>query len=105
MSGKCILHFLLPVEMWLSACQMKAECSRIFHRPKVARCSLYSSPVSRDAQSVYRLAKVSITGVRFQCGTRAFFLLHSAQTGPGAHPASDPIGTKGLTPGMKRQVH
>jgi hypothetical protein len=98
--GNVFTTSFCPVEMWLSACQMKAEC-RIFHKPKVARCNIYSSPVSimsRDARSVYQLAKVFITWARFQCETRDFFfLLHRVQTDSGTHPASDPIGTKGLS--------
>jgi hypothetical protein len=32
-------------------------------------------------------------GVRFPAGSIAFYLLHSVQTGSGAHPASYPMGT------------
>jgi hypothetical protein len=41
-------------------------------------------------------------GVRFLAGARYFSLLHSVQTGSGAHPASYPIGSRGALPGAKR---
>jgi hypothetical protein len=34
--------------------------------------------------------------VRFSAEARDFSLLHSIQTGPGAHPATCPMGTGGL---------
>jgi hypothetical protein len=35
-------------------------------------------------------------------GKRIFSLLHSVQTGPGAHADSNPMGTGELSPGVKR---
>jgi hypothetical protein len=42
-----------------------------------------------------------IAGFRFTVGARYFSLLHSAQTGSGAHPASCPMDTGGSFPGGK----
>jgi hypothetical protein len=39
---------------------------------------------------------------RFPAGVRDFSLLHSVQTGSGAHPASHPVGTGGSFPSDKR---
>jgi predicted GIY-YIG superfamily endonuclease len=41
------------------------------------------------------------SGVRFPAGAGNFSLHHRVQNGPGAHPASYPIGTKGSFPGSK----
>jgi hypothetical protein len=41
-------------------------------------------------------------GVRFPAGASDFSLLHSVQTGSGAHPYSYPIGTAGSFGGIKR---
>jgi hypothetical protein len=46
------------------------------------------------AQSVQRHGTCWTAGVRFLAGARDFSLLHSVQTGSGAHPASCPMGTK-----------
>jgi hypothetical protein len=43
----------------------------------------------------------SRSGVRFQTGARDFSVLHSAQTGPAAHPASSLMGTVVSFPGGK----
>jgi hypothetical protein len=40
-------------------------------------------------------------GLRFPAG-QIFSLLHSVQTGSGAHPESYPMGTGALSPGVKR---
>jgi hypothetical protein len=37
------------------------------------------------------------------CRGRDFSLLHIVHTGSGAHPASYAVGTKALSPGVKRQ--
>jgi hypothetical protein len=42
-------------------------------------------------------------GVKSPAGAREFSLLHSVQTGSGAHPASYPNGTWGSIPGVKRK--
>jgi hypothetical protein len=42
-------------------------------------------------------------GVRFPAGTRDLSLLHSVQTGPVAHLSSCSAGTRGSSPGVKRQ--
>jgi hypothetical protein len=44
-------------------------------------------------QSAYWWTKVWTAEVRFPVGARYFSLLHSVQTGSGAHPASYPMGT------------
>jgi hypothetical protein len=41
-------------------------------------------------------------GVRFSAGAKELSLLHSIQTGSGAHPASYPMGTGGFFPGLKQ---
>jgi hypothetical protein len=41
---------------------------------------------------------IVMAGVRFPAGTRDFSLLHSVQTGSGAHPASYIMGTGGYFP-------
>jgi hypothetical protein len=38
---------------------------------------------------------VAMAGVRFLAGVRDFALLHTVQTGSGAHPASHPMDTVG----------
>jgi hypothetical protein len=40
-------------------------------------------------------------GVLFPAGARNFSLLHTVQTGSGAHPASSPMGTGDSFPGGK----
>jgi len=42
-------------------------------------------------------------GVRVPPGAGNFSLHHIVQTGSGAHPASFPKGTRGSSPGVKRQ--
>jgi hypothetical protein len=41
-------------------------------------------------------------GVWLPAGIRDLYLLHSAQTGSGAHAASYSVGTGGFFPGVKR---
>jgi hypothetical protein len=41
------------------------------------------------------------TRVRFPAGAGDFSLHHRVQNGSGAHPASNPVGTKGCFPGGK----
>jgi hypothetical protein len=41
------------------------------------------------------------SGFESQYG-RGFSLLHVVQTGSGVHPTSYPMGTRALTPGVKR---
>jgi hypothetical protein len=43
------------------------------------------------------------TGVLLPAGTRDFSLLHSVETGSGAHPASYPMSNGVLPPGVKRR--
>jgi hypothetical protein len=45
------------------------------------------------AQSVQLWATAWTAGVRFPAGTRDFSVLHSVQTGSGAHQTSNPMGT------------
>jgi len=40
-------------------------------------------------------------GVRVPRGAENFSLHHRVQTGPGAHPSSNPMGTRGFFPGFK----
>jgi hypothetical protein len=44
------------------------------------------------------------SGVRILVGARNFSPHHRVQTGPGAHPASYPMGTTGSFPGVKLPV-
>jgi hypothetical protein len=50
--------------------------------------------------TVYKIGGRGI-GVRFPASARDFSLLHSVQTGSGAHPASYTMGTRGCFPGGK----
>jgi hypothetical protein len=50
------------------------------------------------AQSVWRQATGWTVGLRSQEGTRDFCVLHSIQTGSGAHPAPHPTGNGGSLP-------
>jgi hypothetical protein len=45
---------------------------------------------------------VRVVGVRFPAGATDFSLPYSVQTGSGALPASYPMGTRALSPGIKR---
>jgi hypothetical protein len=47
------------------------------------------------AQLAHRRATGWTAGFRFPAGARDLSLLHSVNTGPGAHPASYPMGTRG----------
>jgi hypothetical protein len=40
-------------------------------------------------------------GVRFPSGAKDFSCSHCVQTGSGAHPASCPMGSRVLSPGVK----
>jgi hypothetical protein len=44
---------------------------------------------------------LGICRVRFPARTGKFSLHHRVQSGPGAHPASYPVGTRGSLPGGK----
>jgi hypothetical protein len=44
-----------------------------------------------------------MTEVRFLGGARYFSSIHAVQTGSGTHSASYPMGTVGVSPGIKRQ--
>jgi hypothetical protein len=59
----------------------------------------------RIAQSVYQKARSWTAGVAFPAGARNYSHLHSVQTGSGAHPASYSIGTKAISPQVKRPRH
>jgi hypothetical protein len=60
-----------------------------------------SFEMSRDTS--VGIAVGCTTGVRFPAGATDFSVLHSVQTGSGANPASDLMGTGGLFPlGLKR---
>jgi hypothetical protein len=56
---------------------------------------------ARIAQSVLWQAMGWVTGVRFSAGARDLSLLHSVQTGSGAHPISYPTATLGILPSSK----
>jgi len=45
------------------------------------------------------------TGVQFMSGKGYFSLHHHVQTGPGTHPASYPVSTRGSFPGVKLLGH
>jgi hypothetical protein len=57
---------------------------------------------SRD--SSVGIATGKTAGVRFQARARDFCLLHNAQAGCGAHPASYPLGIGVSFPGGKALV-
>jgi hypothetical protein len=60
---------------------------------------LFYSKTIIDFRGGARIAQSGwMTGVRFPTGERDFSLLHSVQTGSGAHPASYPMGTGGYFP-------
>jgi hypothetical protein len=54
------------------------------------------------AQAVQCLTKGWTIGVRSPTGAKDFSSSPCVQTGSGAHPASYPMGTEGLSPGVKR---
>jgi hypothetical protein len=56
------------------------------------------------AQSIQRWATGCTAGVRFPTWARHFSLLHSVQTGSGAHPASYPMGTGDFSSCVKAAV-
>jgi hypothetical protein len=49
---------------------------------------------------VYTLGYGLATGIQFPAGDENFFLRHRVQTGSGAHPASNPIGTGSKAAGV-----
>jgi hypothetical protein len=53
------------------------------------------------AQLVQRRPTGWVAGIRFPTGERDYSLLHSVQTGSGAHPASYPVGTGSSFPWTK----
>jgi hypothetical protein len=58
--------------------------------------------LDRSRASVVGIAMGWVAGIRFPARARDFFLLHSFQTGSGAHPASYPMGTGSPFLGLKR---
>jgi hypothetical protein len=74
----------------------------------LAKCKLTSNAGDLVTENTTSLNKnrrphytltVWTAGVRFPAGASDFSLLHSVQTGPGAHPASYPMGTVGKAAG------
>jgi hypothetical protein len=65
-----------------------------------------SSPFDRsgnpppDSRTPGCQAGIATAGVRFPARAADLSLLHSVQTGSGAHPASYPVGTGGKAAGM-----
>jgi hypothetical protein len=55
--------------------------------------------VSRDGSFI--IAAGWTAGIQFLAGARDIFLLHSVQTGSGAHPDSCTVGTRGSFSGNK----
>jgi hypothetical protein len=47
------------------------------------------------AHSIWRLVTGSMDGIQFPAGAIYFFLLHSVQNDPGAHPSQYPMETGG----------
>jgi hypothetical protein len=64
----------------------------------------WSSEFEKGLSSV-GLATGWTAGDRFTAGTSDFSLLHSVWTDSGSHPASRPMGTSVLAPGVKRTGH
>jgi hypothetical protein len=65
-------------------------------------CRLYDVFMgARIAQSYSAGLRAGCSGVRVPAGAGNFSLHHRVQTGPGAHPASYPTGTRGSFPGSR----
>jgi hypothetical protein len=69
------------------------QSNKMFHVPETVRSRDSSVGIERGCGLVGR--------VQFAEGAIYCFLLHRVQTGPGAHPASYPMGTGGSFPGGK----
>jgi hypothetical protein len=93
---------------YLKALRMKLEVAMSLKLGciKFSICSAAFLETVTEARSfsVKLILFLVLTSKRFDSlQGQYFFLLHSAQTGSGAHPASYPMGTEGFYLGVKRQ--
>jgi hypothetical protein len=92
------INCLQIVHIKTGAVYCHSDVYRLNHSPirGVREYNIESVIMSEPGElSRYSWTKNWTAGVRLPAGSRDFFLLHSVQTGSGAHPASYPMGTRG----------
>jgi hypothetical protein len=81
------------------------DCAGEYHQQFNQPTYRTNIEVEGTGEEYRRRARDWTVGVQFPAGRRDFSLLHSVQTGSGAHPASYPLDVpRALSSGVKRPV-